>query len=183
MVGSDGRVFEKTFIPEHVTRDSVRDLLHDGFGVDDLEGEHSEIVRSPNLMARAFFSSHTVRPRQLTVLTVEISLAEGIHVYGRPLSSDYVPVELALSEGGHLVLDRVEYPEPEEMELAALGERLPVYTGRFTIKAHCMGTGKPDGQPPVVKALLSYQACDDSQCYLPQTDEFELPLEYIPHVG
>jgi hypothetical protein len=103
-------------------------------------------------------------------------------VYGRPVSDEYAPVELSIAEGEHLAIDRVEYPAPEEMELEALDERLPVYTGDFAIKAHCMGTGKPDGKPLVVKAQLRYQACDDRQCYLPQTDEFELSLEYLPHV-
>lgn len=31
------------------------------------------------------------------------------------------------------------------------------------------------------KFQLRYQACDDRECYLPQTLEFDLPIQVLPH--
>ena len=92
-------------------------------------------------------------------------------------------MELTLDGSEYLLLDRVDYPQPEEMELRALGERLPVYSGRMEIKAHCIGIRK--GREEEVFQIipkLRYQACDDRECYLPETVTFPLSLRFLRHV-
>ena len=183
MVDRNGLVFEKSFFAEHGTRESVNGMLQESFRVDDLERGEVQVVTTPHLTATAYFASPTVRPRQRTVLTVDISLAAGIHVNGRTLPEGYVPVELVLDGGAGVVADRVDYPEPEELHLEVLGERMPVYTERLEIKAHCEAVIRSrEEQQLHVSAQLQYQACDDRQCYLPQTLTFRLPLRFLPHV-
>ncbi len=181
MVGKDGLVFDKTFIGDRCIRESANDILQETFRVKDPVRGEVQVVTTPHLTARAYFASPTIRQGQLTVLTVEISLAHDMHIYGRPVPEGYIAVELTLGASGYLFLDRVDYPEPEEMDLESLDERLPVYSGRLKIKAHCLGI-KEDGKEVFqVTARLRYQACDDRQCYLPQTLTFPLPLQSLPH--
>ena len=182
MIGSDGLVIDKSFFAEHGTRESINDMLQDSFRVEDLERGEIQVITTPQLTARAYFASPTIRPRQFTVLTVEISLANGMHVNGRPLPEGYIPVELSLDEGDGVILDSVVYPEPEEMYLEPLDERLPVYSGQLEIKARCLGVRRDQAEEIEVAANLHYQACDDHECYLPQTITFPLHLQYLQHV-
>lgn len=180
-VGQDGLVVDKSFIANHRIRESVNDLLHESFRVADLERGAAQVVTTPHLTARAYFTSPTIRKGQLTTLTVEISLADGLHVYGRPLPDGYIPVELTLDENEALSLSQVVYPAPDGAEVEALGERLPVYTGRLAIRARCLGESKDGAGKIQVAARLRYQACDDRECFLPESLTFVLPLDFLPH--
>ena len=96
-------------------------------------------------------------------------MPDGLHVNGRELPEGYVPIELSLEENENVRLHSVDYPEPEVIELPALDERLPVYTGRVEIKARCLGTMRTREEEVVqVTANLRYQACDDHQCFAAQ---------------
>ena len=141
------------------------------------------VGQTDELTAKAYFASPTLRPRQLTVLTVEVSLGEGLHIYGHPLQEGYVPTELEVDGSEYLKVEGVDYPEPETMELKALGETLPVYTGNLTIKARCIGLKRGEGKHFPLVARLHYQACDDHQCFLPQTLTIPLTLQAVPNVG
>ena len=123
MIGEDGLVFSKSFFAEHGTRESINAMLQESFTAEDLDHGEVQVVATPHLTARAYFASPTIRPRQFTTLTVEVSLANGIHVNGRPLPEGYIPVELTLDGSDGLLLDRVDYPEPEEcVSSAHLGQ-------------------------------------------------------------
>ena len=182
MIGKDGRVFDKSFFAEHGTREPVNDMLRESFRVERLDRGEVQVVTTPHLTARAYFSSPTIRARQVTVLTVEISLTDGMHINGRSLPEGYIPVELSLEDSENLLLERVDYPEPEEMYLEPLGERLALYSGRLNIKAHCTGVRRGQAEELEVAAKLRYQACDDRECYLPRTVTLPLHLQYLQHV-
>ena len=114
------------------------------------------------------------------VLTVEISLVDGMHIYGRQLPDGYIPVELTL-EDANLELVGVDYPQSESVTFKALGETLSAYSKRLTIKAHCRAINKDQDRSLNVIAKLKYQACDERQCYPPQTVVYSLPLQFLPH--
>jgi hypothetical protein len=67
------------------------------------------------------------------------------------------------------------------MHLKAIGETVPVYRGRVQMTRE-ITFGQEDALKPlanpsgelVVKGSFRYQACDDRECYLPQT----IPLEW-----
>ena len=184
MIGSDGLVLDKTFLAEHGTRESVNDMLQETYRVKDVDRGHAQVVNSPYVKAQAYFASPTVRQRQLTVLTVEIELADGIHINGRHVPEGYVPLELTLSGNDDIALERVDYPEPAQTVIQALNEPLPVYTGRMAIKARCIGVSKTVSEQTFqVNVQLRYQACDDEQCYLPETLNIPVSLRFLPHVG
>ena len=182
MVDSDGLVFEKSFFADHRKRESANNILQEEYGADDIERGAVVVGRTDDLTAKAYFASPTSRPGQLTVLTVDVFLGEGLHIYGHSLRDGYVPTELEVDGTEYLGVERVDYPEPETMELAALGETLPVYMNKLMIKAWCIGLKRGDGEYFPVVARLHYQACDDHQCFLPETLTVPLTLQALPNV-
>ena len=67
------------------------------------------------------------------------------------------------------------------LRLEAIGETVPVYTGRIHIEREVTFASEADLKPLVnatgelvVKGSFRYQACDDRECFIPQT----VPLEW-----
>ena len=110
----------------------------------------------------------------------EVDLAEGMHVYGRPLPEGYIPIELSVDGGEALELVDVAYPRAGEISFEVIGESLPAYEGSLVIKATCSGTGREE-ENARVHVGLRYQACDSRECYVPQTVDFDLPVRVLPH--
>ena len=155
MVGEDGRVIDKSFFADHRTRESVSDMLQESFSVLDVERGESRSFTTPHLEGHAYFASNTIRPSHLTMLTVEISIADGYHINGPEVPEGYVPLELALGENEGLVLEQAEYPEPQETYLDVLKERLPTYSDRIVIKAKCKSFRTDEGTAQI-PVRLSY---------------------------
>lgn len=177
----DGVVFDKSFFVSHRERESIGDMLQEGFRVEAGARGPEAVLETAALVARLHFAAPTLRREQRLVLTAQIDLKAGMHVYGQPLPAGYTPVALELEESEDLALVEVVYPPAEPLHFALLGETLPAYSGSLTIKAHCIG-GKEDKEGPVVvRGQLRYQACDESECYLPQAISFELPLRFLSH--
>lgn len=180
MVGRDGRVFARSFFSDHAERESVSDMLQESYRVVDMARGEMQTIATSQLTARAYFSSPTLRPAQRTILTVEIELAEGMHIYGRPLPEGYIPVEVSVQDGEVLALMAVEYPAAAALRFEVIGETLPAYAESLVLKAHCLGKAR-ERQDARIQVQLRYQACDERECYLPQTLGFELPLRVLPH--
>ena len=181
LIGQDGVVIDKSFEVKHGVRESANDMLREGFAARDVDHGEAREVTTTHLSARAYFASRTIRPGQLTVLTVEISIAEGVHVNPRPLPAGYTPMELTMEGDQGLVLETVDYPEPQMMVLEALRETLPVYTREIELKARCRSVTKGEEGPISINVQLNYQACDDRECFLPENLGFTLPLLSLPH--
>ncbi len=181
LVDREGIVFDKSFFVSHRERESVNDMLQEGFRVETGVRGPVAVLETPALTATLSFSSPTLRREQRLVLTAQIELKEGIHVYGQPLPEGYVPVALELEENEDLALVEVVYPPAAPLHFELLDETLPAYSGSLLIKAHCVGGKEDKEEEIVVRGMLRYQACDERECYLPQTLSFELPLRFLSH--
>jgi hypothetical protein len=164
MVDDTGHVFVKHF---------VVDLAPDG----QMVGQTT--ANAEGLTVRTWSSAPAIRRAQMTVVTVEIRLAEGLHFYGQPLPECYIPVELDIDAGDGLLVQQIVYPEAQTHRFEAIDETLPAYSRTFRIKAHCMGQAR-EGRVDIY-ASLKYQACDEAVCYLPEHLTFDMNLDMLGH--
>ena len=181
LVDEKGRIFDKSFFVSHRERESINNMLQESFQVQ--AGEHGAeaVLETPELKARLYFSSPTIRREQRVIVTAQIELNEGMHVYGQPLPAGYVPVSLEVEESEDLALVEIVYPPAQPLHFALLYETLPAYSGELTLKVHCLGGSEDKEGDIAVRGTLHYQACDEKECYLPQTLSFELPLHFLSH--
>ena len=184
MVDDTGHVFDKHFVADHAVRESVNSALQERFAVDlDPDGQTvgqtiiQTTANAEGLTVRAWSSAPAIRRAQMTVITVEIRLAEGLHLYGQPLPESYIPVELDIDAGDGLLVQQIVYPEAQTHRFEAIDETLPAYSGTFRIKAHCLGQAR-EGRVDI-HASLKYQACDEAVCYLPEHLTFDMSLDVL----
>ena len=121
--------------------------------------------------------------------TVPLSfrVASGYHINSnKPKSEFLIPTVLKVDATTDIVIGKTTYPEGQDMSFAfAPDEKLNVYTGDFEVDVlvrplHSVTAGKY-----VVRAMLKYQACDNSACYPPKQlpVSFEVKIAKAPRVA
>jgi uncharacterized protein YyaL (SSP411 family) len=110
---------------------------------------------------------------------VKVKIAEGWHINANPAGQDnLIPTTISVGEDAPVEIVEVKYPEGKSVQFEFSPESLNVYEKTLTIslkmKQRADVTIKKD-VPIILK--LNYQACNDTECLLPQTLDISLKLE------
>ena len=110
-----------------------------------------------------------------------VTINAGWHVNANQPTFDYlIPTTLELRLPAGWTAPALRYPAPEMQTFAFEAEPLAVYDGEVAIVGEVkVPAGAPAGPVPVT-AVLSYQACNDSQCLPPTTAETRLEIAVGP---
>ena len=114
-------------------------------------------------------------PGQDIKVSADFTIGTGWHIYGKPISTDYVPTTVTFDKEV-VAQQSIEFPKPEMMNFAALGQTLPVYKN----KVHAGGDVKlrPDLKPGdyQLTGKVEFQECSDNICKIPQSLPFAIPI-------
>lgn len=179
VVDTQGKVVAKYFEEDYKDRVSTADILARQFGtrVDAARG----VTETKHLQITSAASNDIARPGLRIVLSLDIQLKPGMHVYA-PGVQGYIPIDWQLESGGPAAKRQsFEYPASEMLRLEAIGETVAVYRDHVRLQREITfgqeGALKPLVSPAgelIVKGAFRYQACDDQKCYIPQ----DVPLEW-----
>ena len=181
VVGTDGLVEEKLFYREYAIRESVGSLLHDILGADFSIDENPRAdAEGPGVRVSATLAEGRLTFMQHTPLYVRLDLDPGLHVYGQPVPSGFTATEVTVRAEGDpadvRILD-VEAPPTKPFRVEGVGEEFQVFDGtvEFTVP---IVNGNREIESLALDVTVRFQACDDQQCFLPQTKQLrvEVPL-------
>ena len=128
---------------------------------------------TPHLSFTASMTPDAVKPGGRLSLTVNIMPKRRMHVYAP--GTKYRAVTVALDRHPSLKPSKATYPRPSIYLFKPLKEQVLVYSNPFTLTMNIqVGTVPPKGVPLKITGTLSYQACDDRVCYLPES----VPLQW-----
>ncbi len=180
IVSPDGVVTAKYFEEDFRERDTASEILVRQFGAS-AEGD-KQTVETKHLTLVSSASAETVRGGQRIALVLDLELKPKMHVYA-PGVANYIPVEWTLAANPAVTAGAVEYPKAEVLELPAIGEKVPVYTGRVRLVREMIVGQNASGAGGVltVAGAFRYQACDDRQCFIPVTVPLEWKLKVEQH--
>lgn len=120
----------------------------------------------------------TLRKGKAAKATVRFRVNKGFHVNSNKPSSDLlIPTEVKFEASPAVAVGKLEYPVGEEFALSfSPGEKLSVYQGDVAVNVPLTvaKTTKPGDY--TLKGSLSYQACNDSACFPPKAELFELKV-------
>ena len=177
IVDANGTVNAKFLDEDYRQRYTAANILARRYGVtfqasmEETAAKHVRIVSSA--------SNPAVRAGQHVALILDVELQQGVHVYAPGVQSGYIPIEWKLSASPAWTNTTVDYPEPKSVRL--LGETVPAYEGKIRITREV--TIAPQGRAAeaagasgqiVLEGSFRYQACDDRQCFVPET----VPLKW-----
>ena len=114
------------------------------------------------------------------ILAVVAEIPNGLHAQSRtPSEEAYIKFDLKLDPQPGIEFSPAIYPPGKDQTYEALG-KLNIYTDQVIVYVPLKV--KTDAQPGPVKLTgqVSYQACDDQTCYMPQTVKFAAETNVVP---
>jgi hypothetical protein len=178
IVDREGRIVSKYFEEDYRERVSASNILAGQFG-ERVEAS-STTVEAKHVRLSTAASMPVARPGHRILLALELDLKPKMHVYA-PGVTGYIPIDWKLEETGAAKVRPVQYPSAQKLRLKPIHETALVYQGNVrmtreitfgpedTLKALVSPSGEL-----VLKGSLRYQACDDRECYVPET----VPVEW-----
>jgi hypothetical protein len=184
VLDAEGKVVAKYFEDDYKQRDTAAQILIESFGIE-TPGPRENVL-AKHLQIRTSSSDVDVATGQHIVLELALDLPEKTHVYASGVQH-YIPIEWTIADGPGYHVGPVEYPAPTVMRLEVIHESVPAFQGRFrllrTVRIGDPAELKPileKGGSLVIEGRFRYQACDDVECYLPETVPVKWTLRAQP---
>ena len=130
------------------------------------------------LSAKGYLSVDKVQPGSQFQIAVVVEIVEGWHVNANPAKEGLIATEITLPDVSHLTFKKVVYPEGDVLQLGSIGEA-PVYHDTITIGIQADLSQAAPIKSDMLDFQLQYQACNDTQCLLPEVHNFSIPLEVV----
>ena len=178
-----GVVTAKYFEDDFRVRDTAASILLRQFG---LAPAPRETVQAKHVQLTVSGGDEPVRPNQRVSLSVDARLPGRMHVYA-PGVTGYIPISLALKSLPAFQADPVSYPVARNMRLEVIHETVPVYVESFRVVETITLAGAQQIEPLLdsdrnltIEGDLRYQACDDHECYVPETVRLKWTVHVLP---
>jgi len=187
-VSPDGRIQEIFFEEDYHTRYTGNGVLTKIFP--ELATAALKDVPAPHLQLKLAQTDEIVSPGNRVTLIAELTLPKDLHVYA-PGVQGYKPVSLELAGVPQATLHPAIYPQSKTLLLPAIGEKVPVFEGKFRITqdvtvsfdkdfSQAVTAGPASGTPLTLNGNLQYQACDSKICYPPTSIPVSWQLTVMP---
>jgi len=182
LVDASGKVVAKFFEEDYKERTPTLEML-ERIGIP--LGISHRTIQARQLQLSSSASTNVVGPFQLVALFLDIELAPNMHVYA-PGVHGYIAIDWEMAKSAAKYYP-VRYPVAENLRLEVIKETVPVYRGRLRLAEDLV-----IGSEAEVKSLLNdrgeltlegslrYQACDDHECYTPETVPLKWTVLYQP---
>ena len=178
LVDTQGKVVAKYFEQDMRERISASAILAGRLG-EPITAAHSS-VEAKHVALTTAASTAIAMPGHRILLSVEIDLPNRMHVYA-PGVAGYIPAEWNMDLTGGTKAEPVRFPAPEKLYLKPIKETALVYRRKVRLTRE-ITFGQESALKPfisasgelVLKGSFRYQACNDRECYLPET----VPIEW-----
>ena len=178
LIGPDGVVKDKLFLPDYQERPTASEVLLKDFGV----GGSSVEIRASGVSANVTVSDSKSYSGHRLGVTVEFDVAPGWHIYGAPLPPEYRATNVKFS--ADIVQDQsLTFPAPTPLKIQVLDQTLPVYSGSFKAVGDVLLKQRLTPGDYKLSGTIEFQECSDTECRLPQSVPFVLPLKIDPMVA
>lgn len=121
-------------------------------------------------------------------LVVRFNIAPGLHIYGEPVPEGLTATRVTVTGPTDVRTLPSQYPSSTPLHLPSLGVDLEVWSGEVDIVVPFYAAGDiateakaPESAHCQLQFDVTYQACNESECLLPRTQQFtlELPIDVV----
>jgi DsbC/DsbD-like thiol-disulfide interchange protein len=175
ILDAKGVVVEKYFEDSYTERYTASDILAKEFGA--AVGAAHSTIAAKHLKLSASAGVDVAHIGQRIVLALDIDLPKGMHVYA-PGVQGYIPIDFAIAESTALAAHPAVYPPSKSLHLKVIKETVPVYTDHVRVLREITMSKNAKPGELTVDGSFRYQACDDKECFIPET----VPLKWVLRV-
>jgi DsbC/DsbD-like thiol-disulfide interchange protein len=175
LLDEQGCVMQKRFEQSYRERETGVGILEQGFGIKSAVHGAEARVQTEGVETCAYLDSTTYRFFQRLWLTVELTIAPGLHVYSQPFPEGCMPLAIEVTPIAGIVVGPPRFPPPRPYHLDGLDEDLCVYEGKVTVSVPLTFTQEGDDQ--TVHVTIRHQACSATDCLRPSTITLSLSVQ------
>ncbi len=182
MLDAKGIITAKYFEDDYKSRDTSASILLRQFGLTPVPAHQP--VPAKHIGLTTSTTGTEARTGQRITLTLDAALAAKMHVYA-PGVKGYIPIALTFDKTTGFAADAPVYPASKMLHIPVINETVPVFVGKFQVLETIRLADTAELEPALdkdrnlkVSANFRYQACDDKECYVPET----VPLTWTVHV-
>jgi len=179
----DGVITQKRFYESYRERDTGTGLIAQALDIVTERSAPVVATNGPVVTARAWLDSPTYVFFQRVVLTVEVSIAPGFHVYGQPAGDGFTPLSIEIDAIDGLEVGPVRWPSPRRFTQPGFTDELWVHEGIVRGTVPLTFAAAPGGGDHAVGVTVRYQACDDASCVVPSSMHLRVPVREAALVG
>jgi thiol:disulfide interchange protein DsbD len=134
------------------------------------------------VQVRPYLSHGAVPLGESFSIAVSAAIKTGFHINSHTPTDEFmVPTRIEFVETAGISFGPAAYPVPAMVSMVSMGKKrdISLYEGTIVLLA----TGRVSNDTPIgkttVSGKLTYQACNNVTCFMPETVPFEHPLEVI----
>ena len=180
VVDADGIVVAKFFEHNFAIRPGPEQLLAAALGT---EFDVPEFERPPDRVSVDVTIDGDRLPMGVTrQIIATFRVPEGQHLYSEPVPDGLVAAAIELDDNDGILCYEPVTPPTSPLTLSGSGETLQVYEGdvvlRLPVAQNARNMQKDDGWRFVtISGQVRWQACDDVECFLPESMPFSFRVE------
>jgi hypothetical protein len=178
LVAPDGVLIRKYYVPNYMHRVTASAVVLQEFNEVDKDAAAATLQSGALTVEIGLSGSKTFAGQEIG-FRAKFKLAPGWHIYGTPLPDAYTAASIVFDDP-KVTLQSFDLPSAEPMEIASLGETLPVYGGAFEGRGSLLLKFPLEAGPTTLSGTLRFQQCTDAVCEPPESISFELPLTLEP---
>jgi DsbC/DsbD-like thiol-disulfide interchange protein len=175
LLDEQGDVMQKRFEQSYRERETGVGTLEQGFGIKSTVHGAEVRAQTEGVEIRAYLDSPTYRFFQRLWLTVELTIAPGLHIYGQPVPASLVPLAIEVAPIAGVVVGTPRLPPPHPYHVAGLDADLFVYEGQVTVSVPL--TFVQEGEEQTMHVTIRHQACTANDCLRPSTMTLSLSVQ------
>jgi Disulphide bond corrector protein DsbC/AhpC/TSA family len=176
VLNPDGTVRSKHFYPSYRERDTGVGVLAHLLGVDGAGGGAAQEAVSDGVAVTARLEKDSYAWGQRVWLRVQLDIAPGLHVYGRPIPDGYYPLEVSVAPLERVLVGAPHCPAPTAFRIQGIEEQFVVYDGSVRVEVP-LTFMTVDAGTLTVAVTVSYQACSATDCLPPTSVDLTLTID------
>ena len=183
----DGTVISKFFHDSYKKRESPEMLIDAALGhitIDDTAPRAHSTDDGIRIMAALHGGNGSLRQGIVRQLITRFELPEGLHIYGEPVPPGLTATDIKVDGPDGIVLLPMQTPPTAPLHLKTLDTDLNVWSGTVDVAIPLYPVGElvSECRPIEERAVelsvhVTFQACTDETCLLPQTRTLKLRAE------
>jgi thiol:disulfide interchange protein DsbD len=131
--------------------------------------------------AKGYSSVDGVRPGDKFKIAIAVEVGEGYHINAHRPTLDYlIPTSVAFGAPAGISFADEKYPAPNHRRFEFAPEtELAVHEGTLYITTEAQSDNAIKPGTATIRALVTVQACNDSQCLAPSDLSVEIPIKVV----
>lgn len=175
-----GRVVDKRIREHYRAREGALQLLEEALNLKLPAGGQPQSTTAGHVAVTAVMDSDRYVRWQETRLHVVFDVAEGWHVYGRPIPTGYTAATVEVETIPEVAIGPPAYPSTNHFRIEGVDEEFHVNEGRFEVLVP-FAVNVPPGHGSVdFRVTIRYQTCSESECLPPQAVMLQLRMDEAP---